>query len=1173
MKVENLCSRAEQIIERRLSLGQQDLRLVGSTSPTLLALIVTGAGDTTLGRLPHLVIAPNETFLPSLSQAIKAFDPSRAIYTLPAFDVSPFSGLYPAPHVASRRLFFLKHMLDATPRDIFLTTPVALCQNTLPREIFARFDQTLRVGDSLPNDFASFLVSAGYSAAPTVEEVGQFSTRGGILDVYSPGHELPVRIELFGDIINSMRFFSPSEQRSLETTDVLNIIPAKEILFLEEESPQILSRYLKTLEGQKNPPKEVTDNIIRSIRQEQFFSGAEFLVQAFYSRPGCIADYITKDFCIWIINEEEIARELSHFFSDLAEERASSPGLAICPDANLLYQQDISPFLSKKPKISLHDILEVDLDNTSENKVEYRTYLPSDFINPLNAAGIGSEEWVSLLGAKIKDYRLSGYTAIISAPHPSSRERLAFALKSNGLYPIIPSEDSYEWATWVSQQESNSSYVHLIPHNLPESVRLPEERLIILTETSLLGKKTSARTRSSYRDFQKSAEFLAFGDLSPGDYVVHSFHGIGKYDGLIKMAVGGATSEFIQISYRDRDRLYLPVYRVGQLQKYTGNPNSVQLDKLGGSSWEKTKSKTKKHLREIAADLLTLYAERSQIARKPIVTPADLMQKFESLFPYEETEDQLRALEEIRADLSKTTPMDRLICGDVGFGKTEVAMRAAFMVASTGKQVAVLAPTTVLTLQHLETFRRRFNGFNFNIHALNRFVSPNETKKILTGLQDGSVNIVIGTHRLLSKDVQFKDLGLLIVDEEHRFGVVHKEKLRKLRSSVDTLALSATPIPRTLNMSLVGVRDLSLINTPPADRQPTRTFICLYEKEVINKAVRAEISRGGQVFFIHNRIQTIYGVADELRQMLPDVRIRVAHGQMSENELEETMLGFFRHEFDLLVCTAIVESGMDIPNANTMFINDADHFGLSQLYQLRGRVGRSKQKAYCYLMVPRSRKLTKEAHERLKVIQDNTALGSGIKIAHYDLELRGAGSILGEEQSGHIDAVGYEMYLELLKETLAEIKGEPPPKKPIEPEINLRIPAFIPEDYVSDIRLRLSYYKALAQIESDADLEKIEDELRDRFGPLPQEAINLMGLMLIRKECRDLGVRDVSAGSKNISLIFTPQTPISTETIVHLATKESGKYSLTPDNRLNIRMSEMSWSNVYSEIRHLKSLI
>jgi transcription-repair coupling factor (superfamily II helicase) len=638
------------------------------------------------------------------------------------------------------------------------------------------------------------------------------------------------------------------------------------------------------------------------------------------------------------------------------------------------------------------------------------------------------------------------------------------------------------------------------------------------------------------------------------------------------MPINGIPAEFIQLAYKDGDKLYLPIYRIGQIQKYSGPAGAGLIDKLGGLQWQKTKAKVRNQLRELAADLLALYAKRAQATRAPFPPEDDDFAKFEGAFPYDETEDQLKAIADILRDLGSDRPMDRLVCGDVGFGKTEIAMRAAFKAIQARRQVAVLAPTTVLTFQHFETFSRRFRQWPVTIKALNRFVPNNEARQAIEAAKEGKVDILIGTHRLLSKDVAFKDLGLMIVDEEQKFGVTHKEKIKRFRANVDCLTLSATPIPRTLNMSLVGMRDLSIINTPPVDRLPTRTFVCKYDAETIRKAILAEIARGGQVFFLHNRVQSIYSTADELRQVVPEARMRVGHGQMDEHELEKTMVAFFSHEIDVLVCTTIIESGIDNPRANTMFIDNAQQFGLSQLYQLRGRVGRSKERAYCYLLIPGNRRLEADAQERLKVIQENTALGSGFRIAHHDLELRGAGNLLGEDQSGQIDAVGYEMYLELLENAMREAKGEEV-EDAIEPDINVRIAALIPDTYIGDIRIRLSYYKALSEIGEAEDLDRIEEELRDQFGPPPPPVINLMGLMLIRRHCRELGVRDLSSAQKSISLAFTDKTPIKPERIVRLAQLQPKKFSLTPDSRLVVRMPEIAWPLINEELLELRKLL
>jgi transcription-repair coupling factor (superfamily II helicase) len=807
-------------------------------------------------------------------------------------------------------------------------------------------------------------------------------------------------------------------------------------------------------------------------------------------------------------------------------------------------------------------------------KIPYDTHPVLDLSNLLLSQIPGSPAWLDSVSQKLSAWKDEHYRILIGVKNKSQAERLRLLFEKIDWQTEVIESGKEDWQTWLHHQEQKKHLVQIIQRVLPESLRLPEENLILLRDEDFLGKKQRSRENfSSSEEFQQTAKRLSFGELKPGDCVVHVKHGIGIYEGLKLMDIGGVPSEFIQLAYKDKDKLYLPVYRVGQLQKYSGAAQTAVLDKLGGSGWEKTKAKVKGHLRDIAGELLQLYAKRAELHRPAFHIREDDTAAFEAAFPYDETDDQLRAIHDFSKDLVSARPMDRLICGDVGFGKTEVAMRAAFIAAQNKKQVAVLAPTTVLTFQHLETFKKRFHGWPVEIRALNRFVSTAEAKKTLKELKDGRVDIIIGTHRLLSKDVAFQDLGLLIVDEEQKFGVAHKEKIRKLKTSVDTLAMSATPIPRTLNMSLVGIRDLSIINSAPVDRLPTRTFICKFDEDTIRKSILSEISRGGQVYFIHNRVQSIYGLADEIRKIVPEARIKIGHGQMNEDELEKTMVAFFNHEIDVLICTTIVESGMDVPRANTMFIDQAHMMGLSQLYQLRGRVGRSKQRAYCYLILPRDRKIDKDAQERLKVIQENTALGSGIRIAQYDLELRGAGNILGEDQSGHINSVGYELYMDLLNEAVHELRGEPVDDAELDPEINLRIPAMIPDNYIGDIRVRLSYYKALSEIRTTEDVDRLESEMKDRFGELPEPTLNLMGLMLIRAQCRELGVRDIGAGLKNISLIFTEKTKMTPETAIRLAMRENKKYSITPDQRLNIRMNAITWPAVYEELNYLLTLI
>lgn len=1173
MKAELTHTRLETILERAFETTRGKIQVTGAASPLALAYFLSQTYSKKINSLPHLVVVGSLQDANKLQQLLEFFDPSRHSYILPPFDVSAYSGLYPNSRVVSDRIQFLSKAQSAKAGEIFISTSDALMQKTLPVKILKDYSRILKSGDELPEDIAEFLNSLGYVSAPMVEDKGQYALRGGIVDIFPPTEDQPVRLDLFGDQIESIRYFNISDQRSTDEVVSFTLTPARENLFRDETHERLLQRVRETLEN-RTVEKADAEEMLRSLVLKNAFPGIEFLLPYFYGELSSPAEHFPGAVNLWFLDPVEISRWADEAWSELKADFASSEHHVIRPELDLLYTPFEKLSFPQNSRPIYFSSLEYLEEDSSENaQVEYRTFLTQDFTNLSLANAVGSELWLQAATNKLHKWKDDGYRIFIGTKNQSHIERLKLVFDKLGLKVARAADDEYRWDSWLMEQDGDSHLVHVVPRYLSESLRLDEEKVIFLRDEDFYGKKQRARESSGAQDFQKQAKRLAFGDLKPGDLVAHVKHGVGQYEGLKIMNIGGVESEYIQVGYKDKDKLYLPVYRVGQLQKFSGAAATTILDKLGGTAWEKTKAKVKAHVRDIAADLLALYAKRAEMHRPPFVFKEDEIQLFENSFPYEETEDQMRAINDILSDLKSTKPMDRLVCGDVGFGKTEVAMRAAFFAVQAKKQVALLAPTTVLTFQHFETLKKRFEGWPVDIRVLNRFVSTSEVKKTLQDLKDGKVDIIVGTHKLLGSSIQYKDLGLLIVDEEQKFGVTHKEKIKKMKTSVDTLTLSATPIPRTLNMALVGIRDLSLINTAPVDRLPTRTFVTKFDEETIRKAITAEISRGGQVYFIHNRIESIYGLVDEIRQIVPEARIRVGHGQMEEHELEKTMLAFFHHEIDVLVCTAIVESGMDVPRANTMFIDSAHMFGLSQLYQLRGRVGRSKTRAYCYLMMPRGRKLDKEQQERLKIIQENTALGSGIKIAQYDLELRGSGNILGEDQSGHVNSVGYELYMDLLNEALAEAKGEKVEDMDLDPEINLRIPAMIPDNYIADIRIRLSYYKALADITSHEDLDRIEEELRDQFGQIPEPTVNLMGLMLIRRQCKELGVRDISAGIKSVSLIFTEKTKLKPETVIQLAVRESKKYSLTPDNRLNIKLPTISWSAVHEELETLLRLI
>lgn len=1155
---QNLKSHLQTLIDHEANKGNQAIQVTGIHSLAQAAYMVgIKAAEEALSESLLFVVATDDD-AEHLVAALEFFAPGLAASLLPAWDVLPSSGLELSNRVRFQRLKFLKQALDFASNQVFISSISALMQIAPPVNVFKSSTHIFRKGDIFDGNTLSQLKNIGYQESPLVEDPGQINQRGHIVDLFSPLYDRPTRIELFGEQIESIRFFSAQTQLS-EPDEVLmfQAIPARETTY-SDESCELALKALQDSSYSKLLGPSLLDTQ-KAIHQKSDFPVRDFLCSAFYGKIETALDYFSSDTKIYFFHDNEIQNRCDSVLREAKEEGLDPKQFFVDKDSLAFDLFDQQVHLNA-----------IDFDEW-KSKIHTTHYNSSSIVNFLNlpnvASQVGLPEWETAVTQKIQLWLAEGYAICIGARNDTTKTRLSLLFSKLDFQVTVLNKSS----SWL--QEVSPARVYIIEGLLPASHRFPVEKVLFLSDSDLLGKKVGrVQAKSDKVLFDEKAAVLNFADLKLGDLVVHSQHGVGIFEGLKLMDLGQVQGEFVQIKYRDNDKLYLPVYRMNQIQKYASPSSHVQLDRLGGQSWEKTKVKVASAVRDIAGDLIKLYAERSVLSRAPYILDTQMMESFEDSFQFEETHDQAKAIREIYSDLQSNKPMDRLICGDVGFGKTEVAMRAAFAVAASGKQVALICPTTVLSFQHFESLLRRFKGWDLKIERLNRFVSAAETKTILKNLKEGLVHIIVGTHRLISRDVEFKNLGLLIIDEEQKFGVTHKERLRKIRTQVDTLTLSATPIPRTLNLSLMGVRDLSLINTPPTDRLASRTFVTKWNDELIRKAVANEVARGGQVYFIHNRVQSIYELQGDLRRLLPNtIRMKVAHGQLPEDELEQTMVGFFKHEFDVLICTAIVESGMDVPKANTIFIDQPQLMGLSQLYQLRGRVGRSKERAYCYLLLPKGRELEPEAAERLRILKENSELGSGLRIAHYDLELRGSGNILGEDQSGHISAVGYELYMELLDQAVAELKGEER-KVRLDPEINLRIPALIPDTYMDDIRVRLAYYKAISLIQDEHEFEKMEQELQDRFGPLPEQVKNLLGLALIRGLASRLGATDVSQGPKNIILTLTEQTPIKPELAIQLSMRENKKYQLLPGNRFTVRINEISWPRVYEELEALLNL-
>lgn len=1172
--VENQNTRFNALISRFFESSRPSLSIFGSTSMIPIARALSLSSEPWASKRPHLVIFPEEAQVKDFENALGFFSPASKLFLLEAYDASPYSGLYPNTHLMGRRVGWLWQALNARPGQIFAASIAALSQKCIPLKTLKQRSRVLRVGMELPDQLTRRLNDLGYQSAPRVEDIGQYSNRGGILDIYSPSLPLPVRLELIGDTIESIRTFDPDSQRSQETLPEFVLTPAREALLDDLERESVIQKLRADAEERGVPP-ELTEPFFHELALGRFFPQMEFLLPHLYATLGNPLQFLPEETIIWIPDQDEVQRTYDDWLSLLASERKKNLREAISPEVNEIlltfdaYQTELGRF-RHITQSQLNLVVEQQTqDHQDFDRLLYKVNGVVSGVKSASANHIHDDQ--ERFFDKIRDWRSNHFHVLVSTQTLTQAQRVKSLLERFSFQVEIAAEGDAFWRTWAQASEENEHLIRVIPRPLTESLVIPEERECYLREDDFFGKKARAvsKTQNDQTKMIENLRAFEFGDLQINDHVVHTEHGVCVYEGLKSMQVGGVEAEFIQLRFKDNDRLYLPIYRISQLKQF---PGIGIVDKLGGTGWHKTKIKVQSQIRDVASELLKLYAKRSQITRPPFSPPDDAFNEFEALFPYEETIDQIKAIDAIINDLTGPHPMDRLVCGDVGFGKTEVALRAAFKCFSEGRQVALLAPTTVLVFQHLELLKKRFAPWTTEVVGLSRFTSKSEAREGLQKIKSGAARIVVGTHRLLSKDIEFKDLGLLIVDEEQKFGVLHKERIRKLKADVDTLSLSATPIPRTLNMSLVGIRDLSIINTAPRDRLPIRTYVCRRDLEVIRKAIESEIQRGGQVFYIRNRIQGIEEVTHEIKEMIPDARIRYAHGQMDEDQLETTMLAFYKHEFDVLICTTIIESGLDVTNANTMLIERADTFGLSQLYQIRGRVGRGKERAYCYLMIPPTGVLDSVAQERLRLIQEHTTLGSGFKIAHHDLELRGAGNILGESQSGHIESVGYEMYLELLEDAVRELKGEEKSLDLIEPDINLRIAALIPDSYIPDIRIRLSYYRVMSQVTSPADLDRIEDDLRDQFGTPPEPVLNLLGIMLIRRYCKLLGVRDLSSSSKAISFAFTDRTPLGPEKVVDLAVKKPQKFSITPDNRLSIRLDQMTWPQIFDEVVHLAKL-
>jgi transcription-repair coupling factor (superfamily II helicase) len=1110
---------------------------------------------------PVLFVTPTakagDALLEDLRTALAEPPPEEGgrVRPFPRHDTVPYDRFSPQPFLVAQRMDVLHRWLACqTPGDASEPAPVvvapwtALALRVPTRARIAARSVRLAVGEEVERDaLVETLVAAGYARQPLVEERGEIALRGGILDVFPPNRARPVRVELLGDTIESIREFDPASQRSQKPIDACVAPPPRELLVDREWVVLRGDAILAFGAHQRVPPREM-DALLSGLLRGHLPPGAEALAALVQDGLDSVFDFLPDDALV-VLDEPDAGRERMRAFERECFENFDSAHHAhrpACPPSELYLLHDaLEAALAARRPIALERL---DVEGGAGERFAVRSFGNDELRRDL-AAARSRERALLPLAEQLALWCSDRRRVVIAAHALSGAERLVDLLSRYGLAARLASRPAPAWS-W-----SEPGRIEVRVAALSEGFVLPIEGLAVVTEEEIFGPRERHRSRS---DFRAGAALVALAQLAPGDPLVHAEHGIGIYRGLVELDLGRMRGEFLRIEYEGGDRLFVPVHRLNLVQRYVGaEGHTPRLDRLGGSTWEKAKRGVRRALRDMAGELLAVHAAR-ELAPGHAYGPRDrYLEEFEGRFPYDETPDQAAAIEDVLADLAKPRPMDRLVCGDVGFGKTEVACRAAFKVVMEGRQVAVLVPTTILCQQHTETFRRRFEGYPVRIESLSRFQTPAEARAIQEGLASGAVDLAVGTHRLLQKQLQFRDLGLLVVDEEHRFGVAHKERLKKLKQTVDVLTLTATPIPRTLQMAFSGLRDLSTIQTPPADRLAVRTQVARFSDSLVREAILREVRRGGQVFFVHNRVQTIAAMAELLARVVPEVRVLVAHGQMRERELEDRMLAFLRGEADVLLCTTIIESGLDMPRVNTILVNRADTLGLAQLYQLRGRVGRSHHRAYCYLLVPGEESMTEDARRRLEAIQELAELGSGFRLASMDLEIRGAGNLLGAEQSGNLAAVGYDTYMEMLEEAIEELRGVVR-EVTVDPEIRLPVDARLPEALVPDVPTRLVLYKRLAGARDDAEVDAIRDELLDRFGPLPEPARNLLALIRIKVRARALGVATVELSKGAIVLTAAAASRIDPDRLVGLLTRPRAGVRVLPDQKISAPAPESS---------------
>jgi len=1146
-----------------------------SSSALAAALSIYYQGGTprldegSLGQLDcavnHLIVSPSAAFSRQLHNDLMFFLKGQDVRVryFPDWEMLPFESVSPSPVISCQRIEALYSLKSPEP-CILICSGVSLLREVFKPEVLQRLNRKIEAGsESSPEALALELESIGYQSKSMVEDLAQYSIRGSVLDFFPPASLMPLRLEFFAGKLDSIRNFRPDTQRSVDRLNQVDLVPVSEFYQGDDSEKQVLIRKLQSKASDLGLSRASIAELEDSVSQGLRIPGIEQINSLSPCCGATVLDHIGPKAEVTLVSPAGQSANVADFLdlvNEREEEMLSKAKFHVSTEEAFRSLEWFEESVQSRARFSV-DVDSLHLVQSSvEAKMGTLEIRDNEKLRSLVSARRKSSHPFKPVAEEILKASKDGVDTILLISASDRIEKLQSLLEPYGLRGDDRGGALAELLQiWVEEKRRFTGSCGIVVGELGAGIVSSAERLQIFAEQEIFPdvqiKRTSAARKQINRLLTGESLFEA------SDYVVHADYGIGRYVGLKEKTVEGQKADYLLLEYAENARLYIPVENIGRVQKYVGIEGSEpRLTTLGGSAWQKARKKVEARVASLAGELLELYAQRELVTREPFGEIGEDDRSFASEFGFDETPDQANAIKDVLQDLSGEKPMDRLVCGDVGYGKTEVALRAAFKVAVSGKQVAVLVPTTVLASQHFTTFAKRFAGFPVEVGIVSRFQAPAENKEVLQKVAAGKIEIIIGTHRLLQKDVSFRDLGLLIIDEEHRFGVAHKERLKNMRKTVDVLTMTATPIPRTLQMSMLDIRDLSVIETPPVDRQLIRTFLVPSEDSQIREAIKREMAREGQVFFVHNRVQTIDAVKQRIEELVPEARIAIGHGQMKEKELEVVMRDFLERKIDILLATTIIESGLDFPNANTMIVDRADTFGLAQLYQLRGRVGRSSRRAYAYFLTSDEARISKDAKKRLQVMQALDDLGVGFKLALQDMEIRGAGNILGRDQSGNVNSVGFELYTRILKQAveaarkkLREREGMESPRVEVEPELSIGFPAYIPPDYIPDVSQRLLLYQRMVNIEGMEDGKELAMEVEDRFGRYPQELESMIELMILRAHLKDLGIVKGTFRKGVFRLGFHPEARIQVDSLLEVVAGKPDTYKLSPGHNLAIR--------------------